>query len=131
MGHTWWVIIIFPCVNVFSLTGGVTEADVGLPTESSLLLSDHYSLQNGLALKMGDYCIYRYYLAVWNNTVLIKFLTIFFQMPNIKLQSSDGEIFEIEVEIARQSVTIKTMLEGKCYKANKFTTTSAISAYHH
>jgi S-phase kinase-associated protein 1 len=38
-------------------------------------------------------------------------------MPNIKLQSSDGEIFEIEVEIARQSVTIKTMLEGKCYKA--------------
>jgi hypothetical protein len=120
-----------PLRKCFSLTGGVTEADVGFPTERSLLLSDHFSLQNGLALKMGDYCIYRYYLAVWNNTVLIKFLTIFFQMPNIKLQSSDGEIFEIEVEIARQSVTIKTMLEGKCYKANKFTTTCAISAYHH
>ena len=32
MGDTWWVIIICPCVNVFSLTGGVTEADVGFPT---------------------------------------------------------------------------------------------------
>jgi hypothetical protein len=32
MGDTWWVIIICPCVNVFSLMGGVTEADVGFPT---------------------------------------------------------------------------------------------------
>jgi S-phase kinase-associated protein 1 len=32
-------------------------------------------------------------------------------MPVIKLQSSDGEIFPVDVEIARQSVTIKTMLD--------------------
>lgn len=29
----------------------------------------------------------------------------------IKLQSSDGDVFDVEVEIAKQSVTIKTMLE--------------------
>ncbi|XP_049626877.1 S-phase kinase-associated protein 1-like [Suncus etruscus] len=32
-------------------------------------------------------------------------------MPSIKLQSSDGEIPEVDVEIAKQSVTIKAMLE--------------------
>ena len=32
-------------------------------------------------------------------------------MPSIRLQSSDGEVFPVDVEIAKQSVTIKTMLD--------------------
>ncbi|VDP90414.1 unnamed protein product [Echinostoma caproni] len=32
-------------------------------------------------------------------------------MPNIKLASSDGEIFDVDIAIARQAVTIKTMLD--------------------
>ena len=30
---------------------------------------------------------------------------------SIKLQSSDGEVFQVDVEIAQKSITIKTMLE--------------------
>ena len=37
-------------------------------------------------------------------------------MPTIKLVSSDGDVFETDVEIAKQSVTIKTMLEGELVK---------------
>uniref|UniRef100_A0A8C2RU51 SKP1 component POZ domain-containing protein n=1 Tax=Capra hircus TaxID=9925 RepID=A0A8C2RU51_CAPHI len=32
-------------------------------------------------------------------------------IPSIKLQSSDGEIIEVDIEIAKQSVTLKTVLE--------------------
>ncbi|CAH1707586.1 S-phase kinase-associated protein 1-like [Aphis gossypii] len=32
-------------------------------------------------------------------------------MPMIKLQSSDGEVFQVDFEIAKASVTIKTMVE--------------------
>jgi len=32
-------------------------------------------------------------------------------MPTIKLQSSDGEVCEVDVEVAKCSITIKTMLE--------------------
>ena len=42
-----------------------------------------------------------------------------FQMPNIKLESSDGEIFEVDVEIVQQSVLLNPMLEGE-FSFNSF-----------
>ena len=33
-------------------------------------------------------------------------------MPKIKLQSSDGVIYDVDVEVAKASVTIKAILEG-------------------
>ena len=41
------------------------------------------------------------------------FALFYSRMLVIKLQSSDGEIFEVEVDIAKASNTIKTMIEGK------------------
>jgi S-phase kinase-associated protein 1 len=38
--------------------------------------------------------------------------------PKIKLQSNDGETFDVEVDIAKQSATIKTMLEGEFFDFN-------------
>ena len=33
-------------------------------------------------------------------------------MPKIKLQSSDGIIYDVDVEVAKAAVTLKTILEG-------------------
>lgn len=41
-------------------------------------------------------------------------------MPKIKLQSSDGEIFDVDVEIAKASNTIKTMIDGMCFSSHWF-----------
>ena len=51
----------------------------------------------------------------------MRVLCFFFQMPNIKLQSSDGEVYDVDIEIAKQSVTIKTMLEGKAPEKENLT----------
>lgn len=53
------------------------------------------------------------YLLVQNILCIRIVLELFwdFRMPTIKLQSSDGEVFPVDVDIARQSVTIRTMLE--------------------
>lgn len=41
-------------------------------------------------------------------------------MPSLKLQSSDGEIFQVDTQIAKQSNTIRTMLEGRLPIRNLF-----------
>ena len=35
------------------------------------------------------------------------------KMATVKLQSSDGEVFEVEAEVAKVSVTIRKMLGGE------------------
>lgn len=32
-------------------------------------------------------------------------------MPNVKVQSSDGEVFTVDFEVIKQSTTIKTMVD--------------------
>ena len=41
-------------------------------------------------------------------------------MSLIRLQSSDGDTFEVDTEIAKQSITIKTMLEGRLFGVDLF-----------
>ena len=45
MGDTWWVITICPCVNIFSLMGGVTEADVVFPTDQGRCFVKFFALE--------------------------------------------------------------------------------------
>ena len=33
--------------------------------------------------------------------------------PQIKLQSSDSQIFEVEEDVANESITVKNMIEGE------------------
>ena len=37
----------------------------------------------------------------------------YLKMANVKLQSSDGEVFEVEADVAKVSTTIKNMLDGE------------------
>lgn len=40
-------------------------------------------------------------------------------MPKIQLQSSDGEVFDVDIEVAKVSKTIKTMLDELGYKEDE------------
>lgn len=37
--------------------------------------------------------------------------------PQVKLTSSDSQMFEVDEEVANESVTIKNMIEGECSRA--------------
>ncbi len=62
-------------------------------------------------VKLLFYDMSRYHIFFLSKSFL--YFQFSFRMPTIRLQSSDGEVFDTDEQIAKCSGTIKTMLEGK------------------